>query len=87
MRGMWCSKSGGVSSAASADDSCVVRAFSSFLWAIIGLAGKKHLPLGHGDVGLHPRFLTSHSMDRKIQINAKEEPAEGQGTEKKNRIL
>ena len=27
--------------------------------------------------------VTSHSMDRKIQISAKEETAEGQGTEKK----
>ena len=26
-------------------------------------------------------------MDRKIQINAKEEPAEGQGTEKKTEYL
>ena len=26
--------------------------------------------------------VTSHSMDRKIQVSAKEESAEGQGTEK-----
>ena len=31
--------------------------------------------------------VTSHSMDRKIQISAKEEPAEGQGTEKKTEYL